>query len=53
MEVQYLVKWLSWSHLHNTWETGEARRWGRGSPIQEPSLTSVLYLLLQSKVSWR
>ena len=25
-EVQYLVKWLSWSHLHNTWETGETRR---------------------------
>ena len=24
-EVQYLVKWLNWSHLHNTWETGEAR----------------------------
>ena len=22
LEVQYLVKWLSWSHLHNTWETG-------------------------------
>lgn len=20
-EVQYLVKWLNWSHLHNTWET--------------------------------
>ena len=23
MEKQYLVKWLGWSHLHNTWETGE------------------------------
>ena len=22
LEVQYLVKWLGWSHLHNTWETG-------------------------------
>ena len=21
-EVQYLVKWMGWSHLHNTWETG-------------------------------
>ena len=20
-EVQYLVKWQKWSHLHNTWET--------------------------------
>ena len=20
-EVQYLVKWGNWSHLHNTWET--------------------------------
>ena len=20
-EVQYLVKWLKWSHMHNTWET--------------------------------
>ena len=20
-EVQYLVKWCKWSHLHNTWET--------------------------------
>lgn len=20
-EVQYLVKWKNWSHLHNTWET--------------------------------
>ena len=20
-EVQYLVKWLNWSYLHNTWET--------------------------------
>lgn len=20
-EVQYLVKWRNWSHLHNTWET--------------------------------
>lgn len=20
-EIQYLVKWLNWSHLHNTWET--------------------------------
>lgn len=20
-EVQYLVKWQNWSHLHNTWET--------------------------------
>ncbi len=19
--MQYLVKWLKWSHLHNTWET--------------------------------
>ena len=19
-EVQYLIKWKSWSHLHNTWE---------------------------------
>lgn len=23
-EVQYLVKWLRWSHLHNTWETEES-----------------------------
>ena len=22
-EVQYLIKWLGYSHLHNTWETGE------------------------------
>ena len=22
-EDQYLVKWVGWSHLHNTWETGE------------------------------
>ena len=21
-ELQYLVKWVNWSHLHNTWETG-------------------------------
>lgn len=21
-EVQYLIKWLGYSHLHNTWETG-------------------------------
>ena len=20
-EVQYLIKWKGWSHLHNTWET--------------------------------
>ena len=20
-ETQYLVKWLKWSHIHNTWET--------------------------------
>lgn len=24
-EKQYLVKWTGWSHLHNTWETGEYR----------------------------
>ena len=23
-EEQYLVKWVGWSHLHNTWETGES-----------------------------
>ena len=23
-EVQYLIKWLGFSHLHNTWETGKA-----------------------------
>ena len=22
-ENQYLIKWLNWSHLHNTWETKE------------------------------
>ena len=22
-EVQYLIKWQNWSHLHNTWETEE------------------------------
>ena len=22
-EVQYLIKWLGYSHLHNTWETGK------------------------------
>ena len=21
MEVQYLIKWKGWSHLHNTWES--------------------------------
>ena len=21
-EMQYLVKWVGWSHLHNTWESG-------------------------------
>lgn len=21
-EVHYLIKWLGYSHLHNTWETG-------------------------------
>ncbi len=21
-QVQYLIKWVNWSHLHNTWETG-------------------------------
>lgn len=20
-EIQYLIKWKGWSHLHNTWET--------------------------------
>ena len=25
-EVQYLVKWMGWSHLHNTWETGAFTR---------------------------
>jgi chromodomain-helicase-DNA-binding protein 1 len=24
---QYLVKWLGWSHLHNTWETGTPSLW--------------------------
>lgn len=22
-EVQYLIKWKNWSHIHNTWETEE------------------------------
>lgn len=21
LERQYLIKWLGWSHLHNTWES--------------------------------
>ena len=25
-EMQYLVKWVGWSHLHNTWESGEIYR---------------------------
>lgn len=28
-EVQYLIKWVNWSHLHNTWETGESRPAGK------------------------
>lgn len=24
-EIQYLVKWVGWSHLHNTWESGELK----------------------------
>lgn len=22
-EVQYLIKWKNWAHIHNTWETEE------------------------------
>lgn len=43
--MQYLVKWLHWSHLHNTWETGEARLetdGGRGAP--PAALMIVLHL---------
>lgn len=45
--MQYLVKWLNWSHLHNTWETGEARLntdGGRGALCASAMLTIVLYL---------
>jgi chromodomain-helicase-DNA-binding protein 1 len=24
LESQYLIKWLGWSHLHNTWESKES-----------------------------
>jgi chromodomain-helicase-DNA-binding protein 1 len=24
LESQYLIKWLNWSHLHNTWETKDS-----------------------------
>ena len=25
-ETQYLIKWKSWSHIHNTWETEPSLR---------------------------
>ena len=26
VEQQFLIKWLSWSHIHNTWESEQTLR---------------------------
>ena len=35
MEQQFLIKWLGWSHMHNTWESEQTLRDQKVTQLQK------------------